>query len=104
VNGSLQLVLSGWFAIVFLYGLVAISFGVYVPEMFPTSLRMTGSGISNACGRIANVLAPQAVAWILINCGFIWVYVGLSLVFLLLGLVVWIAGEDTGHRSLEEIA
>jgi putative MFS transporter len=104
VNGSFQLVLSGWFAIVFLYGLVAISFGVYVPEMFPTSLRMTGTGISNACGRIANVLAPQAVAWILINFGFVWVYVGLSLVFLLLGLVVWIAGEDTGHRSLEEIA
>ena len=101
VNGSFQLVLSGFIAIVFLYGLVAITFGVYVPEMFPTSMRMTGSGVSNSCGRLANVFAPQGVAWILVHLGFVWVYVGLALVFVLQGLVVWVAGEDTGRRSLE---
>jgi len=104
VSGSVQLVVSGFVAIVFLYGLVAITFGVYVPEMFPTSMRMTGSGISNSCGRLANVFAPQGVAWILVHWGFVWVYLGLALVFVLQGLVVFIAGEDTGHRSLEEIA
>jgi putative MFS transporter len=96
-------VVSGFLVIAFLYALVAITFGVYVPEMFPTSLRMTGSSVSNACGRIANVFAPQGVAWVLVNLGSTWVYLALALVFVSQGVVVWLAGEDTAHLSLEEI-
>ena len=74
---------AGFIVVVFLYALVAITFGVYVPEIFPTSVRMSGSSISNGCGRLANVFAPQAVAWILINQGYLWVYLALAVVFLL---------------------
>jgi putative MFS transporter len=102
-NGQLQLAISGFFVVVFLYALVAITFAVYVPEMFPTSVRMTGCSISNSCGRLANIFAPQGVAWLLVHTGPAWVYLGLAAVFILQGAVVWIAGEDMTGQSLEEI-
>jgi putative MFS transporter len=41
-----------------IYVIVAVLFAIYVPEMFPTALRLRGVGISNAVGRSASIIVP----------------------------------------------
>ena len=44
-----------------IYVLVAVLFAVYVPELFPTEVRLRGVGISNAAGRSASIIVPLLV-------------------------------------------
>ena len=44
-----------------IYVLSSLSIACYVPELFPTELRLRGSGIANAAGRAVNILVPYAV-------------------------------------------
>lgn len=39
-----------------------VGFSTYVPEIFPTEVRLRGAGIASVSGRAASIFAPQAVA------------------------------------------
>jgi putative MFS transporter len=75
----------------------------YLPEIFPTSLRALGAGISNGTGRLAvfgtTFLVGALLAWV----GFTGVFVYLAAVVILAGLTIGLFGERTRGRSLEEI-
>ncbi|MDX2600295.1 MFS transporter [Streptomyces caniscabiei] len=75
----------------------------YLPEIFPTSLRALGAGLSNGTGRLAvfgtTFLVGALVTWI----GFTGVFLYLAGVILLAGLTIGLFGERTRGRSLEEI-
>lgn len=45
-----------------LYLGTTMGWSTYVPELFPTELRLRGTGISSVAGRAVAILAPQAVA------------------------------------------
>jgi putative MFS transporter len=45
-----------------LYLGTTMGWSTYVPELFPTELRLRGSGIASVAGRAVSILAPQAVA------------------------------------------
>ncbi|QWT18082.1 MFS transporter [Collinsella sp. zg1085] len=58
--------LNGLIALTFalntiIYMYVCYASAVYVPEMWPTSAKLSGSGFCNAVGRVSNVLFPFAV-------------------------------------------
>jgi putative MFS transporter len=40
---------------------VAILFGVYTPELFPTEVRLRANGICNTIGRAATIVSPFIV-------------------------------------------
>ena len=44
-----------------IYVLVAVLFAIYIPELFPTEIRMRASGICNTFGRGATILTPFIV-------------------------------------------
>ena len=44
-----------------IYVLVAVLFAIYIPELFPTEVRMRASGICNTFGRGATILTPFLV-------------------------------------------
>jgi putative MFS transporter len=44
-----------------LYVLFSLSIACYVPELFPTEVRLRGSGIANAAGRAVNIVVPYVV-------------------------------------------
>src|SRR6202041_2819678 len=44
-----------------IYVLVALLFGVYIPELFPTEVRLRASGICNMFGRGATIVTPFIV-------------------------------------------
>jgi putative MFS transporter len=74
------------------------------PELYPTSVRATGSGVAAAVGRIGGIigpyLTPVLVTAIAVNGTFA-VFMALLIVT---AAVVAFLGEETRGRSLEEIA
>lgn len=86
-----------------IYVLVALLFGIYIPELFPTEVRLRASGIVNTLGRGATIVTPFLVVTLFEARGVAGV---MSLMIGLLALqiiVVWALGIEPRHRSLEEL-
>ena len=52
------LIAVGFFLTIPIYILVATLFAIYIPELFPTEVRLRASGICNTFGRGATILTP----------------------------------------------
>jgi putative MFS transporter len=55
------LLIVGFLLMVPIYVLVAVLFAIYIPELFPTEVRMRASGICNTFGRGATIVTPFIV-------------------------------------------
>ena len=97
------IVIYGFCLISFLYIFVCFASAVYVPELWPTEIRLRGSGFSNAIARGMTIITPYVIAWILSNYGSVAVFVTIGVVLALVALVVAILGVETRHKSIEEI-
>ncbi|MGW3352610.1 MFS transporter [Nonomuraea rubra] len=75
----------------------------YTPEVFPTWIRATGTGLSSAFGRVGSILAPTIIGLSAASLGFAGVF-GLTTAVLVAGVVcVVVFGLATAGRSLEEL-
>ena len=61
VDTPVVLLLVGFLLMIPIYVLVAVLFAIYIPELFPTEVRMRASGICNTFGRGATILTPFLV-------------------------------------------
>jgi MFS transporter, putative metabolite:H+ symporter len=106
-NGATSpaLVLSvGFLLVLAIYVQVAILFGVYTPELFPTDVRLRANGICNTLGRAATIVSPFIVLALATNYGMpgvLGLMIGLVIVQIV---VVWAWGVETRQRGLEEVA
>jgi putative MFS transporter len=73
----------------------------YIPEIFPTALRGLGAGIGNGVGRLGAFASTLVLAAIFATFGYTSVFVYLSIVLILGGLVVGVLGVKTHNRTLE---
>ncbi|WEF26399.1 MFS transporter [Klebsiella aerogenes] len=94
----------GLVMIFFLYMYVCFASAVYVPELWPTHLRLRGSGFVNAVGRIVAVFTPYGVAVLLTRYGSITVFVVLGVVLALCALILFCFGIETRQISVEDIS
>lgn len=94
----------GLLMIFFLYMYVCFSSAVYVPELWPTHLRLRGSGFVNAVGRIVAVFTPYGVAILLTQHGAITVFIVLGVMLVICALILFFFGIETRMVSLEEIS
>ncbi|WP_050995037.1 hypothetical protein [Bradyrhizobium liaoningense] len=51
----------GFCLLLSIYVLVALLYGVYTPELFPTEVRLRANGICNMLGRGATIVSPFIV-------------------------------------------
>lgn len=93
----------GFSLMVLLYALAAMTFGTYIPEMFPTCLRLRGSGISNASGRLANIVVPYGIVLLLVTWGSIALYLAIAAILLVQTVFIITLGEETCRKPLEQI-
>lgn len=98
------ILLYGLVMIFFLYMYVCFASAVYVPELWPTHLRLRGSGFVNAVGRIVAVFTPYGVATLLTQYGAITVFIVLGVMLVICSLVLFCFGIETRMVSLEEIS
>ncbi len=87
-----------------IYVLSSLSIACYVPELFPTEVRMRGSGIANAAGRAVNIVVPYAIAASFEGFGLYGVLALITVALLLQIVVLLTMGIETKQRSLEELA
>jgi MFS transporter, putative metabolite:H+ symporter len=86
-----------------IYVLVALLFGIYIPELFPTEVRLRASGIVNTLGRGATIVTPFLVVTLFEARGVAGV-MSLMIGLLVLQIItVWALGIEPRHRSLEEL-
>jgi putative MFS transporter len=86
-----------------IYVLVALLFGIYIPELFPTEVRLRASGIVNTLGRGATIVTPFLVVSLFETrgvAGVMALMIGLLVVQII---TVWALGIEPRHRSLEEL-
>jgi MFS transporter, putative metabolite:H+ symporter len=87
-----------------IYVLSSFSVASYVPELFPTELRLRGSGVANTVGRAVSIGVPYAVAAAFTGFGIAGVLTLIVGTLLVQALIVGVLGTETRRRSLESIA
>jgi putative MFS transporter len=94
----------GFCLLLSIYVLVALLYGVYTPELFPTEVRLRANGICNMLGRGATIISPFIVVGLFKSYGVSGVtslMVGL-LVIQIAAVLAW--GIEPAKRGLEELS
>jgi putative MFS transporter len=87
-----------------IYLLVAVLFAIYIPELFPTALRLRGVGICNAVGRSASIMVPLLIGPLFTNLGIPGVITAMGGALLLMCMVVVAFGTETRAQKLSVAA
>jgi cyanate permease len=86
--------------------LMGLSFGpmsAFLPELFPTNVRYTGSGVSyNVSSILGAALTPFAAVWLAKNHGVGSVGIYLSALAVLTFIAVWLS-KETRHTNLDTL-
>jgi putative MFS transporter len=103
ITDPVILPLVGFGLTVPIYVLVALLFGIYIPELFPTEVRLRASGICNTFGRGATIVTPFIVVS-LFNSGGVSSVLTLMMSLLAVQIVaVLFLGIEPANRRLEEM-
>lgn len=86
-----------------IYMYVCYASAVYVPEMWPTSAKLSGSGFSNAMGRVSNIFFPFLVTYVANSVGANGVFILISIVAVIIAVSILVFGVETRGESVEEI-
>jgi len=103
INDPVALPIIGFVLTIPIYVLVALLFGIYIPELFPTEVRLRASGFCNTFGRGATIVTPFIVVALFEAYGVSGV---MSLMIGLLAfqiVIVWTLGIEPRNRSLEDM-
>jgi putative MFS transporter len=102
-NTMAVILTMGFFLTVIIYILLTLGLAIYVPELFPTDIRLRGSGFCNAVGRLATIFSPYGVAWILKNYDTRTVFIVLGCILVVVAFIIAVLGVETKQKSLDEI-
>jgi len=103
VRDPRELLIAGFLLTIPIFVLVTLLFAIYIPELFPTEVRMRASGICNTFGRGATIVTPFIVVALFKSYqirGVLALTIGLLIVQIV---VVLIFGVEPKKRRLEEI-
>ena len=103
VHDPVLLPIAGLALTIPIYVLTAVVFGVYIPELFPTGIRLRASGLCNTFGRAVAILTPFAVVPLFIHYGVGGVLTLMVVLLAVLILAVLTLGTESSGRRLEEV-
>jgi putative MFS transporter len=98
------IVATGFCLLLAIYVLVALLYGVYTPELFPTEVRLRASGICNMLGRGATIVSPFIVIALFKGYGVGGVTTFMIGLLILQIAAVWFWGIEPARRGLEELS
>lgn len=98
------LIAVGFLLISSIYTIVVVGQAIYVSELFPTRLRMRGTGTCSAIARLFATMIPFAIP-ALFALGGIKLVIGIvGAVLLVFSLIILFLGQETRKQSLETIS
>jgi MFS transporter, putative metabolite:H+ symporter len=95
--------IEGFALVTSIYVLVGVAWSLYVPELFPTVIRMRGAGFCNTLGRFFTILTPQITTLLFAWAGVTAVISYVVALLLLQVIVVLAFGVETKQVSLERL-
>ena len=104
MSDPLAIGLVGFALVTSIYVLLAFTWSLYIPELFPTDIRMRGAGFCNTVGRLMTILTPYMVITAFTAYGVLGVVAALSSLLLLQLIVVGLLGIETKRQPLEALA
>ena len=87
-----------------IYVLVAGLFGMYVPELFPTEVRLRASGICNTFGRGATIGTPFLVVFLFNSYGVTGVLALMIALLIVQIIAVATIGIESSNQGLEQLS
>jgi putative MFS transporter len=103
MTDPIMVTLFGFLLVTAVYVLVAIAWALYVPELFPTEIRMRGAGFCNTAGRLMTIITPQIIVPVFATFGVNAVIAMVSALLILQALVVGVFGIETRRKPLEAL-
>ncbi len=103
IKDPVLLPVIGFLLMIPIYVQVTLLFAIYIPELFPTDVRMRAGGICNTFGRGATILTPFLVVALLRNYGIggvLSLMIGLLIVQIV---IVLLFGIEPRMRRLEDV-
>lgn len=94
----------GFLLIGSLYAFLALAYGSYLPELFPTSSRLRWTGLCGVIGKLAALGMPFAVVRLFQSYQVFGVVGALALILAVQALIVGLFGRRTNSHSLETLA
>ncbi|HZY13085.1 MAG TPA: MFS transporter [Beijerinckiaceae bacterium] len=98
------IVATGFCLLLAIYVLVALLYGVYTPELFPTEVRLRANGICNMFGRGATIVSPFIVVALFKAYGVSGVTSFMIALLVIQIAAVWFWGIEPARRGLEELS
>lgn len=103
LHSDIAIVTTGFALISTLYTITSLGLLGYVPELFPTALRLRGTGVANAFGRGASIAIPYMTLMLFQAYGLVGVLGFVCTTLALMCVAIVRLRLETGGRSLEEI-
>ncbi len=97
-------VVLGFTMFALIYFMVSVIIAGYVPELFPTAVRMRGVGVCSTFGRFVTIVVPYGAVALYSVGGLPFVLGAVAAALLVQAAAVWAGGTETNGRSLESIA
>jgi MFS transporter, putative metabolite:H+ symporter len=94
----------GFTLVTCIYVIVTLGLFSYVPELFPTALRLRGTGTAGVCGRLASIITSYGAVLLFQQFGVFGVLGMVSSVLILLVIAILTLGVDANQYSLEAVS
>lgn len=104
MTSAVAITVVGFALVTCIYTIVTFGLFGYVPELFPTHLRLRGTGTAGVCGRLASMATSYLAVILFAQFGLMGVLVMVSSCLLLMALAILLLGVDTNQSTLEDIA
>ncbi|MEV6234947.1 MFS transporter [Saccharopolyspora shandongensis] len=101
-SADAQVLIFGALLSFFMNGTYAALYA-YTPEVYPTRMRATGTGVASAFGRIGGIVAPIIIGVLYASIGFGGVFTMVTGALVAGALGVLVFGVSTSGRTLEEL-
>jgi putative MFS transporter len=96
--------LVGFVLITCIYTVATLGLFAYIPELFPTELRLRGTGTAGVCGRAASMSTPYLAVLLYNSFGVTGVLAMVSSVLALLIVGILVLRVETNQHALERIS
>lgn len=103
LHDSAAIVIVGFGLVATLYTITTLGLFAYIPELFPTEVRLRGTGIAGTCGRAASIATPYLALTLFGLFGVGGVIALVTAVLLALCLAITLLGIETHGHALEDI-
>ena len=98
------IVFVGFCLVTTIYTITTLGLFGFIPELFPTEVRLRGTGVAGTCGRAASIATPYLALLLYEHYGVSGVIGMVSIVFAVLCLAIGMLRIETSRHSLEDIA